>query len=249
MKKISRFWAAICSLLLIIVFIGWQQFGKLNPSADMLSEQEAQKLVQERYQGKVSLIKLTSQQYHIELEKQNRLYVIKLDAESGKVLSFAEIGSTGKATPPAPPTEVELTEEEIKKIVLTAANGSLVSLEKIVTNQETTFKAIVNEADKQTTIIVDAISGTILSSTSTAVNQPPKRLTEPEAVQVASKQVLGEVDDIWLETEGDRTYYFVKIETKDDREATVQIHAITGEVLSVTWDDHDSDNNDKDDDD
>ncbi|MDR7076545.1 putative membrane protein YkoI [Neobacillus niacini] len=250
MKKISWFWVSICSLFIIIVFVSWQQFGKLTPSADILTEKEAQKLVQERYQGKVSLIKFDSQQYHIELEKMDRLYAIKLDAESGKVLSFAETSSRTSTPPPTPtpPLKVELTEEEIKKIVLSAVNGSLVSLEKVVNNQETTYKAIVNEIEKQTTIIVDAVSGTILSSTSTVINQPPKRLAEPETVQIARTQVEGEVDDIWLETVNDQTYYFVKIETNDDREATVQIHAITGEVVSVTWDDHESDRKDKDDD-
>lgn len=33
------------------------------------------------------------------------------------------------------------------------------------------------------------------------------------------------------------TYYFVQIDTKDEKGATVQIQAITGEVKSVTWDD------------
>src|SRR4051794_9018527 len=160
MKKISWFWVAICTLFIIIVFVSWQQFGKLTPSAEILTEEEAQKLVQDRYQGKVSLIKLDRQQYHIELEKMDRHYVIKLDAESGKVLSFAETGSTTITPPPTPtpPLKVELTEEEIKKIVLTAVNGSLVSIEKVVNNQETTYKAIVNETEKQTTVLVDAVS-------------------------------------------------------------------------------------------
>ena len=199
MKKISWFWIAICTLLIIIVFVSWQQVGKLTPTAEILTQQEAATIIQERYQGNVSLIKLANSEYHIELEKQDQLYVIKLDAESGKVLSFAQANSTSTTPTPSPtpsqPPKVELSEEE-----------------------------------------------TI---------QPPKRLTENEAVQIATLKVLGEVDDIWLETEHNQTYYFVKIETKDDREATVVIHAITGEVTSVTWDDHESkkNENDKDDDD
>jgi uncharacterized membrane protein YkoI len=182
MKKVSWFWVVICSFLIIIVFISWQQFGKLRPSADILTEQDAQKLVQERYHGRVSLIKLTSQQYHIELEKQNQLYIITLEAESGKVLSFTK-SETITSTPTPVPTPTP-------------------------------------------------------EPSPTAINEPPKRLTEPEAVKIAITQVQGDVDDIWLETENNQTYYFVKIETNDDREAIVQIHAITGEVMSVTWDDH-----------
>lgn len=168
MKKISWFWAAICSIIAIIAIVSWQQFGKLTPSEDILSEQEVQVIIQQRYQGEVSQIKFIDQQYQIELEKQNRFYLIKLDAEGGKVLSFVQTRS----------------------------------------------------------------------ATQKPVNEPPKQLTETDAIQIALNQVNGEVDDIWLETKNNQTYYFIKIETADDREAIVQIYAITGEVMSISWDDH-----------
>jgi uncharacterized membrane protein YkoI len=189
MKKISWFWVSICSLLIMIVLISWQQFGKLTPAAEILTEKEAKELVQERYQGNVKNIKLSNQQFHIELEKQNQLYIIKLDAESGNVLSFTQSSS---ATPtPTPPLDNEYSNKD----------------------------------------------------------QPPTRLSDKEAIDIAQKQVQGELDEIWLETENDQTHYLVKIETNDDREAIVQIHAITGDVISVTWDDHDRENNGDSDDD
>jgi uncharacterized membrane protein YkoI len=191
MKKISWFWVAICSIILVIIFVSFQQFGKLTPSADMLTEEEAEKLVKERYHGNISSIKLANQQYHIELEEQNHLYSMKLDSSSGKVLSFTQIGTTTTLPTPAetPPQQDEIPEE------------------------------------------------------------PPKRLSEKEAVEIAQTQVQGEVDDIWLETENNQTYYLIKIETNDDREATVQIHAITGDVMSVAWDDHKSKQKENEDDD
>lgn len=243
MKKISWFWVAICSLITIIIIVSWQQFGKLTPSADLLTKQEVQTLIQERYQGKISQIQFESQQYHIEIEKQNNLYLIIIDAESGKVISFVQTGNTSSNPPET--SKVELTEEEIKQIVLAKVNGTITSLEKIENNQEPFYKAIVKDAEKQTTITVDAVSGTILSTDSSTIVEPPKRLTETEAAQIAVTQVQGEVDDIWLETKNDQTYYLVELETKDDREAVVQIHAITGEVMSVTWDDHSNKDKDK----
>jgi uncharacterized membrane protein YkoI len=243
LKKISWFWVAISSILLIIVVVSFQQFGKLTPSAEMLTEQDAQKLVQERYQGSVSSIKLDKQQYHIELEKQNHLYTIKLDSSSGKVLSFTQTDTeTSKPTTSQnPPQKVELSEERIKEIILSEmVNGTIASLEKIDNGSDLFYKAIVNDKEKQTTLTVDAFSGNILSSTSLSITQQPKTLTEKEAVEIAHTQVQGEVDDIWLETENNQTYYLIKIETTDDREAIVQIHAITGEVMSVGRDDHES---------
>lgn len=191
MKKISWFWVAICSIILVIIFVSFQQFGKLTPSANMLTEEEAEKLVKERYQGNISSIKLANQQYHIELERQNHLYSIKLDSSSGKVLSFTQTDTiTSEPTPSQPPPQQgEISEDS------------------------------------------------------------PKRLTDKEAVEIARTQVQGEVEDIWLETENNQTYYFIKIETNDDREATVHIHAITGAV-TVAWDDHENkqkENNDDDD--
>jgi uncharacterized membrane protein YkoI len=247
-KKLSWFWVTMCSIIIVIVLVSWQQFGKLSPSAEMLTEQEAQKLVQDRYQGEVTLLKRANQQYQIELQKQNKLYVIMLDAKSGKIISFDESLESPSPTPDSP-LESEMPEEELKQIVLNAVNGSLVSFEKVETNHQPSYKAIVNEGTKQTTIIVDAASGAIVSTTSTAVNQPPKRLTENEAADIAVSQVQGEVDDIWLGTEGNQTFYLVKVETNDDREAIVQIHAITGEVTSVSWDDHINEKNDDEDDD
>jgi uncharacterized membrane protein YkoI len=197
MKKVSWFWVAICSIILVIVFVSFQQFGKLTPSADMLTEKEAEKLVKERYQGNISSIKLANQQYHIELEKQNHLYSVKLDSSSGKVLSFTQTGTgtaTGTTTTKPTPAQTPPQQEEVKE-------------------------------------------------------ETPKRLTDKEAVEIAVTQVQGEVDDIWLETENNQTYYLIKIETNDDREATVQIHAITGDVMSVAWDDHESKQKENEDDD
>lgn len=67
--------------------------------------------------------------------------------------------------------------------------------------------------------------------------QPPQLLTKSEAAQLALQHIPGEVDDVDWEQSRGTGYYLVEIELDDDREATVQIHAITGEVMSVTWDD------------
>jgi uncharacterized membrane protein YkoI len=250
MKKISWFWMAISSIILIVVFVSFQQFGKLSPSADMLTEQEAEKLVQERYQGVVSSIKTDKQQYHIELEKQNQLYTIKLDSTNGKVLSFTQRNSESLTPTPSqnPQQNAELSEEKIKEIILyELVNGTIASIEKIDNGSDLFYKAIVVDKENQTTITVDAVSGRILSSNSIPIKQQPKTLTEKEAAEIARTEVQGEVEDIWFETENNQSHYLVKIETEDDREAIVQIHAITGNIMTVGWDDHESKQNDSDD--
>ncbi|MDF2858744.1 MAG: hypothetical protein K0Q87_4595 [Neobacillus sp.] len=231
------FWALIGSLTVVSILILWLQFDKLSPTTDMLTKDEAEKLIHERYQGTVTQIKIDSQQYQIEMKKQNKLYLIKMDAVSGKVLSFTLTSPTTE-TPPEKPVK-ELSEDEIRTIIQNEVKGSITSIERINNNQEPIYKAVVNEADKQTTITVDAISGKILSTQSDVIKEAPKTLTEQEAGKIALEQIPGTIDDILLETKNEQTYYLVEIETQDDREAIVQIHAITGKVLSITLDDHD----------
>ncbi|WP_052455691.1 PepSY domain-containing protein [Bhargavaea cecembensis] len=69
-------------------------------------------------------------------------------------------------------------------------------------------------------------------------SQPAKtvRLTENEAAVIALREVRGELDDVDYEESDDGGYYIVEIEA-GDMDAEVQIHAITGRVMSVLWDD------------
>src|SRR5699024_8974428 len=64
-----------------------------------------------------------------------------------------------------------------------------------------------------------------------------QNLTTEEAVQIALDTVYGEVDDIDLEDEDGQQYYIIEIETDNDQKAEIQIQAITGEVISIEWDD------------
>ena len=66
---------------------------------------------------------------------------------------------------------------------------------------------------------------------------PSLPLTEQEAIKVALGQVFGKVEDVELRSAGGERYYLIEIETPQGREADIQVHAITGTVMSVTWDD------------
>jgi uncharacterized membrane protein YkoI len=235
MKKKGWFWTFIGLILIIIMFVSWQQWEKVNPAKAALTMPEARKLVEDRYLGNVVKINLANNVYEMELKKEKNLYKIKLDAESREIVSFKKIKANTEKTVETVPKE--LTEEEIKNIVLATANGTIISFEKLESNKAPIYKAEIKEATQQTTITVDALTGKVLSNTSVAIIEPPKRLTEEEAQQIAQKQVNGVVDHLEIETRGDVTYYLAKLKTQDDQEAIVQIHAITGQVMSVSWDD------------
>ncbi|MFC4355184.1 PepSY domain-containing protein [Chryseomicrobium palamuruense] len=69
------------------------------------------------------------------------------------------------------------------------------------------------------------------------------RLTEQQISEIALAQVQGTIEDIDFEESQDGGYYLVEVERPaqngddDGPEATLQIQAITGEVLSIVWDD------------
>jgi len=62
-------------------------------------------------------------------------------------------------------------------------------------------------------------------------------ISEKQAMKIALGQLKGEVEDIEFVRTNDGGYYLVEIDDNKDNEATFQIHAISGKILSVTWDD------------
>jgi len=66
---------------------------------------------------------------------------------------------------------------------------------------------------------------------------PVKLITEEEAIQTALQKINGTLEEIELKQSNEESYYLVEIEKNGEKEGTVQIHAITGEVISITWDD------------
>lgn len=64
----------------------------------------------------------------------------------------------------------------------------------------------------------------------------PAVLTEQQAIDIALKEVPGELDSVEFEKTTDGGNYFVEIE-QGDNEIVVQIHAITGKLLSIQYED------------
>jgi uncharacterized membrane protein YkoI len=234
LKKKSWIWIFVIFLLSITVLITIQQFTSY-PEAKHLTTKEAQSLVQNRYQGTVTQIRLTNNQYLIKMEKGKRIYKIKLNSNTAEIVSMIKIEDQK-------PQQV-LTETEIRSLITEKTKGTITSIKKERQDGKEIYIVSVNEGTNLISFIVDSVSGTILSTSPTVKTEPSKRLSKAEAVEVAIQQVDGTVDKINLETKNGQPYYFVKIKADDKQEAIVQVHAIKGNVVSITWDDdskHDS---------
>lgn len=62
-------------------------------------------------------------------------------------------------------------------------------------------------------------------------------ITEEEAKEIAIQQISGKVDELETKEIDGVFYYLVEVERQDGKEGTVQIHGVTGDVVSITWDD------------
>jgi uncharacterized membrane protein YkoI len=229
--KFKPIYLAVGGLFLAaILAAAAKQLGGESTS-EPLTEKEATALIEERYQGEVLDIKKESGSYWIELQKSQGIYRIKLNASRGEIISFEKFEEISPHN-----GQKTLKKEKVIEIIQAEEKGKLVSLKRVSENEKTTFQAVLQEDNQKVKIIIDALSGEIL--TRQIVTEPvSKRLTEKEAAQIALKELPGEVDGVDFEVTENASYYLVEIETADSREVVVQINAITGEVMSVTWDD------------
>ncbi len=61
-------------------------------------------------------------------------------------------------------------------------------------------------------------------------------LTEQQVINIVRSEFKGEVDEIEFVSTNDGGYYNVEVGNDED-EATLQIHALTGKILTITYDD------------
>lgn len=239
-------------VLVILFFLIGKVFTPDSSSASELTEQEAKGIAQQRYSGTVKGISQKSDQYIIELERETGIYELQINSNTGKISSLKrlneEIQSKDDAkteSEPLPKVET-LSEEQIKELALKQVNGKIDSLQLVKEGDQQVYQVIVSNQTAKNKLFLDAYTGDVLNKESSAIEVAPKRLTEAEAKNAALKEVPGTVDDIEAKNVNGMTYYLVEIETNDDREATVEINAITGQINSLTWDDDDGDDDDDD---
>ncbi|MBS4208457.1 PepSY domain-containing protein [Bacillus sp. FJAT-50079] len=230
MDKINKRRATIAGLLFILLAIIVWQVWSFSTSAEPLSKEDAKRIAQEKYDGNVLEVNVVNDVYSVILKLDTGTYDLRIDRSSGDVMEIIRIMSEEGTH--------ELSVNDIKEKISQKMNGKI---EKLVKNGDA-YDAIVDNDGKKTSITVNSQTGEVLSikdQEQEDANQSEKKLTEAEAIKIALATVQGKVDDVDLEESNGLYYYLVEIELEDDddREATVHINAITGEVVTITWDD------------
>lgn len=218
-------------LLFVVLFIGGWQWLQPEARAEAMTKEEAQKLVQEKYSGKVISAVLENDQYTVDIERDTGTYKVEIDAKSGEVLSLKRIGKKAEKVEAEPEVDEPQKEVASNEVEIKQPN------EQPKVERQPTPQTSSKKETPQTSTTDARPPAEKPKSEPAKVEEPPKTLTENEAIQIAKGQISGEVDGIELGSVNGIAYYFVEVESGDDQEATIQINAITGEVKSLTWDD------------
>ncbi|WP_339163367.1 PepSY domain-containing protein [Siminovitchia sp. FSL W7-1587] len=218
----------VIATVIFLGFLLWLFFNVLKP-ADSLTIAEAKEIVQDMYGGDITEVSETNEAYLFTVKTKSGLYDIYVQRKDGDILKVDQ----KNPEPAEAPNEQTLPEDKIKEIIHDQYGGEINRLEKKREGDRYFYYAVLNDGQSNQTIKVDAQTGSIVESSGKTSNG----ITEQDAAGIALQQVKGKVEDVDLKESDGLKYYLVEIESDQDQEATVQIHSITGEVLSITWDD------------
>lgn len=210
--------------IILIVAILW--YGIKGNNQPTLSLEEAKEVIETRYSGYVSTIKLADDKYIAILVDGNNNYKVIIDKDSQETLLYSQIETT------------EGNEEDknltLEQKIAQVAPGTLVALVPIEEEVLNKYKAIVLNGHLIHEIEIDGSTKVILSHET----EEETKIIEPsvmgdEAIQMAKKTVNGQVEDISLKKEGTKLVYEIEILDAKNKEIEIIIDAMTKEVIKT----------------
>lgn len=210
----------------------------LTSGKETISNNEITSRIEQMYGGTVSDLILKNDTYIAQIERQDGLYEVVADTSKGNIISITLLE-------PATIQELPIkTKNEIKSIVSKEYKGTIERL--VLSNQAGNPFYAVDIANDESliTLTIDALTGTVLESQEKQTTTEQAFIKKEQAITIAKTQLTGEVQYTTYEETSDGGYYLIEIESEDDREAVIQIHGVSGEILSVTWDDQDDEDDD-----
>jgi uncharacterized membrane protein YkoI len=223
-------------VLTIIIVVAGQMYtaGKLT-KAETLPKQEISSQLELIYDGEVKDLMLDGSVYKGRVVRAGSEYEVEVEAETGKVLSLIQTKETSKPdivmeSGKDVPVESDNEKSEVKEETVKSVEGSKVE-----------------QAEGKTEMPKPNVNKTTEPSKPARKLEKQKQtvlISEQQAMKIGMAQLptgmIGEVDDVDFVESTNGGYYLVQIDidTDDDMdEVTYQIHAISGKVLTVTWDD------------
>lgn len=235
MTWLKKTWIIPLFIIIVILCGGIFYISSLLSQDEQLSSDEISQQLERMYEGTIDHIKMEKGYYAVEMTRAGTVYAADVDAVNGKVLSMRRL-SAGKATS----TKI-LPEEKIREIIAKEYEDEI---ERLILNDQVESPYYEVEAVKNQTLVkvtIDAMTGEITSEEPEESSSHDALISREEAIEIAYTQLKGEVEYVKFKQTEDGGFYLIEIEQdnddKDDLEAVIQIHAVTGKILSVVWDD------------
>ena len=207
--KNNRMWILPLLLVIGIISLSYYAYNQIMTKTTF-GETEIRNRVESLFNGEVQSIAKTTERYEVTFLKDDFLYKVSVDETEG---TFRQITLLEEGTAKVEEPEEQSVEEETKTEKPTKEEYAGNELPKEETMDEPTKEPIKTEQPEAL-----------------------KPLTPKQASEIARSKFYGEVDEIEFVNTDDGGYYNVDIDNGED-EATLQIHALTGEVLTITYDD------------
>lgn len=225
-KKLSILF--IVTLIIIATILSIMIWNKLTKETPLTTE-EIHNNIEMMYGGEIISFLSINNQYRVQLQRNNKLYQLNVDADSGKILQMTQKKSDHKVD------SNYIPETEIRKIIKEQYNGNIKKISLNTNREEPVYQIEIVNDKEHINLLIDAINGEVLSEIQGDTEQDSSLLTKEEAITIAKKKLNGTVDEVSFYDTSDGGYYLVEIEG-NDKDAEIQIHAVSGKVISTTWD-------------
>lgn len=240
-----RKWWAIGIFIIVFLIAALAFFLFPRTAADSVTLVEATAAIEEQYGGTVENTSETEEFYQIEFSREDGQYLATVSRADGQVATLELVESA--------PVQ-QISEEEASQAALAAESGELDGIE--YDQESNSYQVAITSETEQKTLTISAEDGEVLDVQKEPLEPqaepsespdapPPDANEEPEriisqdaAIAIAKETLNGTVDEIEFIQTADGGYYLVEIDHEaTEREATIQIHAIRGETMTVEWDD------------
>lgn len=231
MHFLKKSWFIPSLLTLVLLTMGGFYIGSLINKQEPMAADTIRTQLESMYGGTVDRISITNGVYQADLSRGEAVYSAEVDAMTGSVLSLTQTGEMKEEIPDV------LSESKVKEIIAGKYSGETERISLNTGGETPIYEVKLSKDPKFTKVTVDAMTGKIITETVKETTGENALITKEQAIAIAQTQLKGDVDDFSYEKTSDGGYYLIEIEAADDREGTFQIHAISGKIMSVTWDD------------
>gem|GEM_PF-6404984 len=254
-------------LMILAVLAGVFYMKNSISQAETIPSSTIRNQLEVMYNGTIDQLRLDDDNYDAQLTRAGSVYALIIEGDTGKVLSMELVSAAPELAAAADGNQTAAGDEgkkdsEDKKGIAAGGDRSSAPSEAAehpaaaapAAQSKAEAKPAAGSAQPakqqpaEKAPAAPAVQPKPKPAPAPAVKQPAQQqtppktvlLTEQQAIQIALRQLKGEVDDVDFIKTTDGGYYLVEIEIDVDDgpdEATYQIHAISGKIMSVTWDD------------